>query len=419
MQQHETKQVLESLQSFAALLEKDGLYSDAHQQAFERTALLLTREGLKETPVDLMPISQAAAYYLERVFSAVSKAEAYQSRPIEQARLCVEMSDVYYLLGDWDAALNRLADGLKLLEVKADNSLLADTLMRIGRVQSRRSVWDEATDALDRAVKLYRRLKNKEGEGRTLLMIANAHFLRGRYKESESHLQTALATEGLPGELTGDIHLTWGVLDMVGGRVQEAESHYREAIDRFMPVNDHRRLSQVYFNMGIMQADQENWRQAGHFYEKSLIYAQETGDLSMVGILYLRRGEMQVKLMEPRPAMRYARRARDIFERLSMTSGKADVYRLIGEIAAMTGAEADAHLMLAESRRLQQAAESPLGEAEVAETEAAVYEQEDKTHDAGALYQYALATASRIGAEGAHVRRIQDAVDRLTQAMDK
>ena len=57
-----------------------------------------------------MPISQAAAYYLEYVFDAVSQADAYHDLPIEQARLCVDISDVYYLLGDWEVALERLTD---------------------------------------------------------------------------------------------------------------------------------------------------------------------------------------------------------------------------------------------------------------------------------------------------------------------
>ena len=43
MQRQEATQVLEALQSFASLLEKDGLYTEAHQKAFERTALLLSK----------------------------------------------------------------------------------------------------------------------------------------------------------------------------------------------------------------------------------------------------------------------------------------------------------------------------------------------------------------------------------------
>ena len=39
----------------------------------------------------------------------------------------------------------------------------------------------------------------------------------------------------------------------------------------------------------------------------------------------------------------------------------------------------------------------------------------ERLADAGALYHYALATATKISAEGMHVRRIQEAIDRLSQ----
>jgi hypothetical protein len=178
-------------------------------------------------------------------------------------------------------------------------------------------------------------------------------------------------------------------------------------------------MAQGYFNLGIIHMERENWPQAGRYYEQSLVYAQQSGDLGMVGMIYLRRGEMQAKLVDSKLSLRYGRHAMEIFEQLQMTSGQADVYRLYGEIATLTDAPDDAGIFLAESRRLQQAAGSRLGEAEVAETEAALHERSGDRLQATARYHYALAQLQDLGAEGAHAKRVQDALVRMEQRTEK
>ena len=133
----------------------------------------------------------------------------------------------------------------------------------------------------------------------------------------------------------------------------------------------------------------------------------------MIGILYLRRGEMAAKLSDPKLALRYGRRAKDIFTRLETTSALADVYRLFGEVATQAGAADDAHKFLAESRRTQQTGDSPLGETEVAGAEGALFENEADKTNAEARYHYALASVNKIGAGGVHAKQLQNALDQL------
>lgn len=419
MLRQEVSQIIDTLKTFARLLEKDGLYTEVHRAEFERVTAMLSAMGLDDAPIDLLPISKAAGFFLDRVLESVKSAEMYKNEPLKQAQICIDMSEVYYLLGDWDASLSRIQEALAFLMIKRDEAMMADVYMRIGRVHSRRAKWDEADESLLRALSFYQILEDREGEARTLLLLANADFLRGKYAEAREKLEQALLAGELPEDLKGDIHLTWGVVEQVGGEYDLATEHFEHSLSHFEFSDDHRRLSQVYFNQGILLAEQEKWADAGSYYETSLIYARDVGDLSMIGILYLRRGEMAVKLNDPKLALRYGRRAKDIFTQLEMTSGVADVYRLFGEVAGMAGAREDAHKFFAESRRMQQIAESPLGEVEVVSAEGALYENEADATNAEALYQHALSTVSQIGADGVHAQRLQDALNRLQDQLNE
>ena len=142
MLKQEVSQILESLHTFARLLEKDGLYSEDHQVEFERVTAMLSAVGIDEAPVDLLSISKAAGYYMDRVLGSVKEAEQFKNDPLKQAEICIEMSEIYYLLGDWDASMARIKEALAFLMLKRDETRLADVYLRIGRVQSRRAVWE-------------------------------------------------------------------------------------------------------------------------------------------------------------------------------------------------------------------------------------------------------------------------------------
>lgn len=420
MHDQDVKKVLESLQKFARLLEKDGLYTEDHQQAFDQVFTLLSKEGLTRSAVDLMPVSLAAVDFLNRVIDTVEQAEDEETTGADLARLRLEMSEIYYTLGDWDEALKRLLEALELGKQADDQTSQAAAYAGIGRVQSRRTVWSEATEALHRALTLYQELQDPEGEARTLLLLGNAAFLLGAYEKARTLLQDALdACTNTPSldEVTGDIYLTLGVVEQVSGHTDQAIARYEESFSRFKHLGDRRRMAQAYFNLGIVHVEREEWQQAGWHYEQSLVYAQQSGDLGMIGMIYLRRGEMQAKLADSKLSLRYGRRAMEIFEQLQMTSGQADVYRLYGEIATISDTPEDGGIFLAESRRLQQAAGSRLGEAEVAETEAGLHEKEGDRMQATARYHYALAQLQDLGAEGPHTKRIQDALLRLEKRM--
>jgi tetratricopeptide (TPR) repeat protein len=416
MNDQDTKKVLKSLQTFNQLLEKDDLYTDVHQKAFEQVCTLLSQDGHLQEATDLMPVSVAAENFLNRVIEAIDQACRDDLTSADLIQLRLEMGEIYYLLGNWDEALKRLMEALSLSEQARDLVVQAEAYAGIGRIQSRRSVWKEATEALHRALSIYQKIRDLEGQAKTLLLLGNAAFLLGSYEKARVLFKDALkaGTDGsMSSEAIGDIHLSLGVVEQVCGHANQAAHHFGESSKRFKEIGDQKRMSQAYFNMGIVHVEQGAWIQAGRYYEQSLTNAKESGDLSMVGMIYLRRGEMQVKLSDSKLALRYGRRAMDVFEQLEMISGKADVYKLFGDIATMTDTPDDARIFLAESRRLQQASGSRLGEAEVAESEAAMHEQEDDYMQATARYHYAKTQLQNLGAEGSHSQRVEDALLRL------
>ena len=62
---------------------------------------------------------------------------------------------------------------------------------------------------------------------------------------------------------------------------------------------------------------------------------------------------------------------------------------------------------------IHQTGDSPLGEAEVAGAEGALFENEADKTNAEARYHYALASVNKIGSGGVHAKQLQNALDQL------
>lgn len=417
MRDHELQKVLEALKIFARALEKDGLFTEAQQAALSRVSLLLSKEGLDQTVGDLMPVSLAAEDYLNRVLDTIERVGTAEEHGTGHARLLLEASEIFYILGSWDEALKRLEEALALSEQVGYAEGQANACTQVGRIGARRGDWAGARQALERALALYRSLQDHAGEARALLNLGNIAFLQSAYSEAESLLEDGLrVSAGVDGldEMVGDLNLTLGVVDQVQGRRDQAIAHYTESVTRFERIGDRRRMSQVYFNLGIIHVEREEWERAGLYYERSLLLAQESGDMGMVGLVYLRRGEMQAQLADAKLAMKYGRRALEIFEQLGLPLAQADVYRLYGQIAMMKGAWEDGQEFLEESKRLQQTYGSRLGEAEVEESEASLYERMGDQAKAKDSYQQALDKFQKLGTAGS-TDRVRAALVRLEE----
>ena len=99
---------------------------------------------------------------------------------------------------------------------------------------------------------------------------------------------------------------------------------------RFRQARDEQGCAVAYHNLGMLSADQREWRKADEYFAASLKIAERLGDIPFQDIVLLNRAEVQVGLADYDRAFTDAEQALEIFTRLGNVSGKADAYRSLG-----------------------------------------------------------------------------------------
>jgi tetratricopeptide (TPR) repeat protein len=409
--------MLEALKGVARSI-KSG--DSSTETALARVSAIMMEDGLRQVVGRSFSPSETASpnlgQLIKTVLEAIERAGIAVEENTPKARLLIEVGDILYIQGNWDEAIARFEEALRISEQVGFEEGQANALRHLGRIKRRRGDWAGAQDTLERALSLYERLKHPPGEAEVLLNLGNIQFEQGNYEEAETNFQKALIVceQVESHQLIGDITLSLGVLRHVLGHDDEAITHFTESLANFEVEGDQRRIAQACHNLGIAYAAQGLWDRAGIMYERALDTARQNSEWGMVGMVYLCRGEMQANLSDAAMAMGYAQKALEIFERLKDPLGQADTYKLFGRIAGLKTAWELAEELLNESRRLQQQHGSRLGEAEVEETRGWIYERQHNYHQAMEAYQRAMMMYHDLKAMGG-ARRVRDAILHLQE----
>lgn len=422
MHEREIHKAIEVLKTAFQTINEGEAPSGEQDAALGRMSAALSEESLHRIigPMHLSAetLRADAATYLDTILEAMERAGITVEADASKVRLLLEFGTLLYIRGEWDGAQKRVEQALEICEEISYEAGRANALRQLGRLQRRRGDWEKAATTLEQALEICRALEDKTCEAEVLLNLGNIKFEQGRYEDAEQVYQDALEIcEGLDAHLmVGDIALSLGVIRLVLGHEDEAMAHFTESLSRYQITDDRRRIGQACFNQGITYAEQGQWERAGTMYERTLDIARQEGDPALVGLVYLRRGEMQARFSDAAMALGYARQAMEMFEQLDDPLGRADVYRLYSRVAGLKEAWTEAEEFLRESARLNAQYECRLGLAEVEEMWGWLYERRGEREKAIDAYGRAMEQYHGLRAVGS-ARRVRDASMQLMEEM--
>ena len=255
--------------------------------------------------------------------------ERSMEQKIEADRLLEQGETELFKLDQYQAALQSLQQALKIYREIKDKQGEGLTLNNLGRLYERLGSYNQAIEAYSKYVQIARDIKSKKDEFRALEGLGTAYFSLGNYQKELETSERALV---IAREMK-DRELEMGALYILGltyrGRNYKKSVEYHEkALSIAREIKDRRQEGRILGSLGWVYQSGGNNLKAIEFYEQHLTITRELGDrigeghtLRGLGLTYEAIGNYKKALKYYEQRLVIARRSKNLEdERLALFS---------------------------------------------------------------------------------------------------
>jgi tetratricopeptide (TPR) repeat protein/transcriptional regulator with XRE-family HTH domain len=335
--------------------------------------------------------------------TALDAARLTGDQPAVAAAL-IRLGHSFYMLDEYQAAVETQAEAVGLYTELGDWPGLADALTELGDAQRLadhdRSV---AIGTLTEALNLYRELSDRLGEARVLTYIGGTRTVTSDYPAAEKTITRALEAYRDLGDRLGLGHarVYLSCVYTPTGQYAAAAAHAQQALALYQEIGDRHGEANVYTILGDVQHRTGDDAAAATYLSQALaIYRDEgipLGEAEALTVL----GSVQHTAGDAAAAAGTLDRALGIYRETSDRGGQADVLNHLGALELDVAGPTEATTRYAEALRLAQAVHSQLEEARALEGLGRCLIQSGDDQAGTARLQQALEIYQRIGVPGA------------------
>ncbi len=222
-----------------------------------------------------------------------------------------------------------------------------------------------------------------------------------------------LARERGNDEMSGRATNNLGAIASLRGDPEKALSLFLLSIPVYQKVGFLAGLAQTEHNLGIVNRDLGDWREAERRYRSAQRRARQLGDDRLAAMARAGRAEIAFLRGDYVYAEVEARHSLETYMELGDELGRADALKLLGSIAARASDLDRASLHFGEALKLARQHANPLLEAEILEEWAELHLAANRSPLAHADLEAAAATYRRLGAVGRQ-RAVEEKLEQLT-----
>lgn len=333
----------------------------------------------------------------------------------EDLHLLRTVGSVYERLLHLEPARRTFKQALEMAERLSDPQARAAVLARLGRILTLHNEWDEALRCLDAALEAYGELADDTARARVLIDRGVIFHERGDYGAAAELYAEAAALAETAGarDVTARATNNQAVLATIRGDSAGAAAQYRACLEIYDEIGDQREAARSYHNLGMTQADNEDWDAAAASFSRSLEIAKEHQQLDVMANVSLSQGELLLDLGDSTLVTLCGVRALEIYKKIGDRLGEADAYRLLGRLFTLREQWPTAAALFADSLRLNEEYENPLGLAETHRDVGRLQAARGNPTDARASLSTALEgfRSLQAHADGATVERLLSELD--------
>jgi putative nucleotidyltransferase with HDIG domain len=299
-----------------------------------------------------------------------------------------------------------------------DVRIRATALRRCASIYRRRQEFDRAIALCQTAYEMAITAGEQVTAAEALNARALVHIDQAQWANATVQLTRALELAGTEALLIARIEQNFGIIANIQGDFPAARRRYLRSLMQFRQARDEQGCAIAYHNLGMLTADQREWRKADEYFAASLKIAERLGDIPFQASVLLNRSEVHVGLTHYDRAFNDAEQALEIFTRLGNVSGKADAYRSLGIVYREMGIPDLAEQRFRAALANATAVRAPLQIAEANRDLALLYIKQERNHDAMTRLTAAHRLFSQLGASADHRRVVADVEDLETAFLD-
>ncbi|MFQ6040740.1 MAG: tetratricopeptide repeat protein [Candidatus Poribacteria bacterium] len=248
----------------------------------------------------------------------------------QKAKLFIQLGQTYDIIGQWNQALDIFYKALDFCE--QNSAAKAETLKFLGHLKSKQREYSAATRLYLDSLAIYTALNQKHDIAHIYLCQGYNYFEQGNYQQAEDYYRLALqlGSEQADQQIIADGNNNLGIIATVRGNFDDAIAYYTRSVAAYESIDDIPGLSTAYHNLAMLQVDTAKWQEAGASYQTALEYAQQAGNLELMGLIHLNRAELALKLYDFAMAEACCKHALKVFGRLGSQTRIAEAYKFLG-----------------------------------------------------------------------------------------
>jgi tetratricopeptide (TPR) repeat protein len=257
-------------------------------------------------------------------------------------------------------------------------SALAETNLIISKIYWSQANWDDCKYYISEAERLFESISSQSGKTKCENMLGTLYGEKGEFDKAKEHLENALTLMEDDDLSSHAMILTnLGIINTINGDFEKAAWNYKNATQKFEKLNDVRRVSRVYHNLGMLYTQMENYDAALEEFNKCITVSMDNNYLSNCAVAYVGKAYIYTKLNNPELADAYTDKAMEIAYNINDTLSIADIYKVKGMIQRDMDNFQLSEELFENSVRLNKDIESKLNEGESA---AELKKLQEKTH---------------------------------------
>ncbi|HEY9204520.1 MAG TPA: tetratricopeptide repeat protein [Candidatus Methanoperedens sp.] len=231
-----------------------------------------------------------------------------------------ELGIIHYLRSEYDEALKKFNQSMKLSKKLGDQYGMAYALHNIAIIYNNKGDYDKALEKYNRSLKIKEKLGDQYGVAQTLHGIALIHGDKGEYDEALEKYNQSLEIRRRLDDKRGVAQTLHGIAMIYQdkGEYEKALERYNQSLEIEEKLGNQRGIAKTLHQIAMVYQGKGEYNEAFEKYNQSLKIKEKLGDQKGIAYTLAQMGLLYSQIGKKEEAVESTQKALDIFEKIGL-----------------------------------------------------------------------------------------------------